>query len=116
MNDQWPIGWTMAQRVAAVLQTVPPAWQHAGTVSLAAMYAEAIDDDDEGDGLFRFGAKLRVSLEALGLGSAVRALLLPAPAFGRASAAPLEELAPRPPAQVRVGPWSDPHNQSASAA
>lgn len=116
MDDQWPTGWTMAQRVVAALQTMPPAWQHAGTVSLAVMYAEAIDDDDEGDGLFRFGPRLRTSLEALGLGSAARALLLPAPAFGRASAPPLEEPTLRSPAQVRVGPWPDRQDGSACAA
>lgn len=116
MDDQWPTGCTMVQRVAAVLRSVPPASQDAGTASLALMYAEAIDDDDEGDGLFRFGPRLRVSLESLGLGPAARALLLPAPAFGRPREAVPEGLAPRPPAQVRVGPWPDSAGRPASAS
>ena len=74
---------TMVDRVDAALETVVPALRASATARSAAMYAEAIDDDDEGDGLFRFGPRLHTALEALGLAPVARALLLPRPMVGR---------------------------------
>lgn len=117
MDDQWrPYGRTMAQRVAAALQTLPPVLQQDGAARLAAMYAEAIDDDDEGDGLFRFGPRLRAALESLDLGLVARGLLLPGPAVGRSSEPARRELPAAPAAQVRVGPWPSRPGDEATAA
>jgi len=74
---------TMVDRVDAALETAVPAVRASATARSAVMYAEAIDDDDEGDGLFRFGPRLHTALEALGLAPTARALLLPRPTVGR---------------------------------
>ena len=73
---------TMVDRVDAALETLVPAVRASATARSAVMYAEAIDDD-EGDGLFRFGPRLHTALEALGLAPVARTLLLPRPMVGR---------------------------------
>jgi hypothetical protein len=83
MSDQRPSTLMMVDLVDAALETVSPAARHSATARLAAMYAEAIDDNDEGDGLFRFGPGLRTSLETLGLALVARGLQLPRPMIGR---------------------------------
>jgi hypothetical protein len=74
---------TMVDHVGAALALVPPAVRASAPARSAVMYAESIDDDDEGDGFFRFGSRLLTALEALGLASTARALLLPRPMIGR---------------------------------
>ena len=74
---------TTVDRVDAALETLVPAVRACATARSAVMYAEAIDDDDEGDGLFRFGPRLHTALEALGLAPVARTLLLPRPMVGR---------------------------------
>ncbi len=74
---------TMVDRVEAALELVLPAVRTSAPARSAVMYAESIDDDDDGDGFFRFGSRLLTALEALGLASTARALLLPRPVIGR---------------------------------
>lgn len=74
---------TMVDRVAAALGGTGPAASGSATARTAIMYAEAIDDDDLGDGLFRFGPGLHTALETLGLAAVARTLLLPRPVVGR---------------------------------
>ena len=74
---------TMVAQVGIALDSVVPAVRVSATARVAMMYAEAIDDDDEGDGLFRFGPRLHTALETLGLAATARALLLPRPMVGR---------------------------------
>ena len=83
MSDQLRDVNTMVDSVDAALETMLAGVRDSSTARRAVMYAEAIDDDDEGDGMFRYGPKLRVSLEALGLAVVARTLLLPPPMFGR---------------------------------
>ncbi len=83
MTDQLRSRETVLARVDDALRTVPPAARLSATGRLAVMYAEAIDDDDEGDGLFRFGSRLRTTLETLGLALLARSLQLPPPLVGR---------------------------------
>ena len=79
---------TMAYRVALALDTVPAHEGDAAVRRLAMAYAEAIDDDDEQDGLFRFGPKLQATLDSLGLTPRARALMPAKPkASGRLEAA-----------------------------
>ena len=74
---------TMVDRVGDALETVGPSVRVSTPARVAVMYAAAIDDDDEGDGLFRFGPRLHVALETLGLAAVADALLLPRPTVGR---------------------------------
>jgi hypothetical protein len=74
---------TMVYRVSAALEALSPAARDCAAARLAVNYAAAIDDNDEGDGVFRFGAKLRLALENLGLARTAGALLLPPPLIGR---------------------------------
>ena len=73
----------MVAQVGIALDTVVPAVRLSASARVAVMYAEAIDDDDEGDGLFRFGPRLHTALETLGLDAVARTLLLPRPMVGR---------------------------------
>ena len=87
---------TMAGRVSAALETLPTEHRVGAVARRAVMYAQAIDDDDQGDALFRFGPKLHTALETLGLAPSTRALLLPRPMSGSASnPAPGETLVAR---------------------
>ena len=74
---------TMVYRVGAALEALSPAARDCAAARLAVHYAGAIDDDDEGDGMFRFGPRLWTSLGTLGLTHTARALLLPPPMIGR---------------------------------
>lgn len=65
----------MAHRVATALDTVPANDGDAAVRRLAMAYAEAIDDADEVDALFRFGPKLQSCLDSLGLSPKARAAL-----------------------------------------
>lgn len=76
----------MVGLVEAALDTVAPAVRCSAPARSAISYAAAIDDDDEGDGLFRFGPRLHAALEALGLTALASTLLLPRPAVGRLQA------------------------------
>jgi len=66
---------TMGHRVALALDTVPAHEGDAAVRRLAMLYAEAIDDADEEDSLFRFGPKLQATLDSLGLTPRARAAL-----------------------------------------
>ena len=57
---------TVVERVVLALESAPRDRQ-ASMQRLALMYAEAIDDADEVDALFRFGPKLEMCLAALGV-------------------------------------------------
>ena len=76
-DPQRPV--SMVAQVGVALETVVPAVRVSATARAAVMYAEAIDDDDEGDGLFRFGPRLHTALETLGLAAVAATLLLPGP-------------------------------------
>ena len=93
MSDQRRSRPTILDCVDDALGTVAPTARHSAAGRLAVMYAEAIDDDDEGDGLFRFGARLRTALETLGLALVARSLQLPRPMAGRQVAAQADERA-----------------------
>lgn len=58
---------TLVQQLAQPLKTIPEDQQNALLRRRALMYAEAIDEADEADALFRFGPKLRACLDSLGL-------------------------------------------------
>ena len=57
---------TVVERVALALESVPRDRQPL-VQRRALMYAEAIDDGDEVDALFRFGPKLQTCLATLGV-------------------------------------------------
>lgn len=57
----------LARQVAFALSNADAARRDPDLVRRALMYAEAIDDADEADALFRFGPKLRDCLDSLGI-------------------------------------------------
>jgi hypothetical protein len=111
-----PAGPTMACHVAVALETLPPARRDRVAACRAAMYAEAIDDDDEGDGLFRFWARLRTALEALGLAPVARQLRLPLPVSDEPPEPSPVSLAVGAGGQVCPGPWPKWRSEDAQAA
>lgn len=58
---------TQVQQLVRTLENVAEDGQNVTVRRRAFMYAEAIDEGDEADALFRFGPKLRACLESLGL-------------------------------------------------
>jgi hypothetical protein len=58
---------TQVQQLVRTLEHVAEDDQNVAVRRRAFMYAEAIDEADETDALFRFGPKLRACLESLGM-------------------------------------------------
>lgn len=73
---------TMVERVDAALHALPRAARDSAPARRALMLAESVDDD-EGDGLFRFGPRLRTALQSLGPTTLARVLPLHRPGSAR---------------------------------
>lgn len=67
-----PARTTLVQQLAQLLAAVAETDQSAPLRRRAFMYAEAVDEADEDDALFRFGPRLRACVEPLGLTLASR--------------------------------------------
>ncbi|MGI3780403.1 MAG: hypothetical protein ACRYG2_06455 [Janthinobacterium lividum] len=68
-----PARMTMVQQLARALADVPGTDERSDVRRRAFMYAEAVDESDEADALFRFGPRLRACVEPLGLTLSSRA-------------------------------------------
>lgn len=58
---------SVVERVVLALEHAPQGCEAAARRRRALMYAEAIDDADEADALFRFGPRLQTCLASLGV-------------------------------------------------